>query len=240
MKTHTLQRTGMPPLQFDGVLVAEADTEHLEALRWYTSSIYQVGDRYVVSVGFRSNWDGEAEHDTVFVCDSNSHVISALRSYDVLPPGRGYPGSEQYRDRQAKLRSYLQRDYDTMISDLLDSDLFVETLDKDQDAEYRQMDWVVVDQYLAITLSSIPITKNEACAICDANNGSMLWSSIIPNLIDTHGLDEKWDIDTVALVRKLKFLTNGELLALAFGVARFWRNCELPTDKALKKAGFAI
>lgn len=243
MKTYTLTRTGYPPLRFQGELIAESDTEQTQALRWYKAEIYRAENgSLVVTVGFRTNWEGEAEHDWVAVCETPAIAAETLRTYDVLPPGRGYPPSEQYRDRQEKLRSHLQRDYDAMISDLLDTDLFVETLDKDEDAEYRQMDWQVVDQYLKMTLASIPVSKEEACAICDANNGSMLmdhpWLGIIPNLIDTEGLDEKWGIDTVSLVRKLKFLTNGELMALAFGVARFWRNAELPTDKALKKAGF--
>lgn len=244
MKTHTLTRTGYPPLRFQGEMIAEADTEQRQALRWYKAEIYRSeAGKLVVFVGFRSNWEGEAEHDWVTVCDTPAQVAEALRTYDVLPPGRGYPPSDQYKDRQEKLRSHLQRDYDTMVSDLLDSDLFIETLeDKDTDAEYRAMDWEIVDQYLKMTLASIPVTKAEACAICDANNGAEMlghpWAGLIPNLIDTEGLDEKWDIDTVSLVRKLKFLTNGELMALAFGVARFWRNCELPTDKALKKAGF--
>lgn len=244
MKTYTLQRTGHPPLRFDGELIAEADTEHLEALRWYSSAIYRSVDQFVVSVGFRSNWDGEAEHDSVFVCDSTSGVISALRAYDVLPPGRGYPSSEQYRDRQAKLRSHLQRDYDGMVTDLLDIDLFVETLGSKQESQGHGRDWDVFNEFLAVELASIPLTRQEACAICDANNGAELlsspWAAIVPNVMDTDGLDAKWGVDSVQLAKRLRHLTRGELFALAVGAARFWRHTSLPTDTALKKAGFVV
>jgi hypothetical protein len=245
MKTYTLTRTGMPPLRFQGEIIAEADTQQLQALRWYKATVYQEKEgRFVVEVGFRSSWEGEAEHDWVTVCHKPSEVAFALKNYDVLPPGRGYPPSEAYQDRQAKLRSHLQRDYDGMVSDLLDDDIFVESLDKqkDTDDEHRQLDWIAVDEFLRLELACIPLTKNEACAVCDANNGAMLmgspWAGIVPNLMDTEGLDGKWNIDTVALSRKLRHLTRGELFALSFGIARFWRNCELPTDEALKKAGF--
>lgn len=243
MKTYTLTRTGLPPLRFQGEVIAEADTEQLQALRWYKATIYKEKEgRFVVSIGFRSNWEGETEHDWVAICRNPSDVASSLRVYDVLPPGRGYPPSDSYQERQAKLRAHLQRDYDSMISELLDEDIFVESLDKDVDDDYRSMDWEVVDEFLRLELACIPLTKKEACAICDANNGAELmsspWASLVPNVMDTVGLDKKWGIDSAALVRKLRHLTRGELFALSFGVARFWRNCELPDDEALKKAGF--
>lgn len=229
----------MPPLQFEGALIRESDTEHLEALRWYTSSIYRAGDRYVVSIGFRSNWDGEAEHDSVFVCDSTADVIAALRAYDVLPPGRGYPGTDQYRDRQEKLRSYLQRDYDGMVTDLLDAEPFIETLPM---VQTEQVDAAIVNEFIALELAGIPLTMSEACAICEANRGEMLsspWAAIVPNVIDAD-LDRKWDVDSVALAKRLKHLSRGELFALAVGADRFRKYSKLPVDQALKKAGFAF
>jgi hypothetical protein len=91
------------------------------------------------------------------------------------------------------------------------------------------------------------LTKGEWCAIMDANNGcfthefqpderSLLWA----NLADSQGMDEKWGIDSNALVKKMRIWSQVESTAAIEAVAAFWRNYELPTDEALIRAGVRI
>ena len=123
----TLPRSGNSPLKFEGRLLTEMDSDH-EALRWYTVAIYQTrGGKYVVHVRFHTSWRGESDHDWVHVADSASDVATALRSYDVLPPGRGFPPG--YEERQNKLRAACQRDYDDLVTEVLEEDIFVEAIE---------------------------------------------------------------------------------------------------------------
>ena len=91
------------------------------------------------------------------------------------------------------------------------------------------------------------LTQAEWCAIMDANNGSfthefmpaeqsLLWA----NLADSQGMDEKWEIDSKSLIKKMRGLSKAQSTAAIEAVAAFWRLCELPTEEALLKAGVRI
>lgn len=124
---HTLPRSNNSPLSFTGRLLDEVDGES-DHLRWYVLHVYQTtGGKYVVHVQFRTRWRGESDHDWVQVVDDASGVAKALREYDVLPPGRGFPPG--YDSRQAALRAALQRDYDDLVTEILDADLFTEEIE---------------------------------------------------------------------------------------------------------------
>ena len=124
---HTLPRSGNSSISFMGQQLIELDGEP-DSLRWYTIAIYiTTGGKYVVHCHFHTNWRGESDHDWVEVVDTAAGVAPALRSYDVLPPGRGFPPG--YDERQAKLRAVLQRDYDDLVTEVLEEELFTEELD---------------------------------------------------------------------------------------------------------------
>lgn len=114
-----LPRYGNSPLRFYGTKLASECGDDAE-LRWYTIDVYQTqGGKYVVHVVFHTNWRGESDHDWVAVVDDAHGVAEALRKYDVLPPGRGYPPG--YEEKQQHLRAILQRDFDDLATDLLES-----------------------------------------------------------------------------------------------------------------------
>jgi hypothetical protein len=74
------------------------------------------------------------------------------------------------------------------------------------------------------------LSEAEWCALCDANNGTVLddhpqtvcylWA----NVADFDGLGEKWGVDQAALVDKLRILPYAALCALAEVIADFWGN----------------
>lgn len=86
-----------------------------------------------------------------------------------------------------------------------------------------------------------PLTKDEWCAVFDANNGTDVLSidgHIMPagvwaNVADSVGLDKKWNIDSSTLVSKLQALSPAALLAVEEASIRFWMNTHLSTDAAI-------
>jgi hypothetical protein len=107
------------------------------------------------------------------------------------------------------------------------------------DCASRYLD--VVDEELA----RLDFTRDEWCAICDANNGSMIggfgddisWRMAWANVADTPELGEKWDIDLASLVGRMQGLTLAQKAAVAEVIQRFWERVSLPTDDALREAG---
>lgn len=108
----------------------------------------------------------------------------------------------------------------------------------------------VCERYLAMVsdeLGRLVLTKNEWCAVMDANNGVeqftgmgsmpvMLWA----NVHDSPELGEKWDVDQAALVSKLQHLPKSTLIAVQEVCDRFWSRTEKPTDEALAAAGVMV
>ncbi len=123
-------------------------------------------------------------------------------------------------------------------------------LDVSKDDSLSGMINLIVGRYNEIVWRSMPaLTRNEWCAIMDANNGTiinddshfdesptMLWA----NVADSQGLDEKWNIDSKKLVAKMRAWSNAEGFAAIDAVGKFWKHCDLATDDALKKAGVRI
>ena len=109
----------------------------------------------------------------------------------------------------------------------------------------------VCARYLAMVtdeLRRLDLTRNEWCAIMDANNGmilsglagtpqelmvSMLWA----NVHDTPELGQKWRIDQAELVRRLHSMPKSTLIVIAEVVERFWSRASMDTDAALRDSG---
>ena len=80
-------------------------------------------------------------------------------------------------------------------------------------------------------LRQIKLNVKEACLITDclnailmdANSSSMLWAEIEDG-INLDGLDSKWGINGLALIEKLKGLSEIQSLALVDAAERFWEN----------------
>jgi hypothetical protein len=100
----------------------------------------------------------------------------------------------------------------------------------------------VLERYDASWRESLPeLSKNEWCAICDANNGTIFDQPSImivwANVADSPDLEEKWGIKLAPLVKKLRALAKPQAVAVIEAIETFWRNHELPTDEALAVAG---
>jgi len=108
----------------------------------------------------------------------------------------------------------------------------------------------IVRRYQAlIGLARPPLSREQWCAVCDANNGvddllvehpqsigMMLWA----NVADTPGLGTKWDINQDALVETMRAWSYAEQIAAYETVRVFWSCSDLPTDEALREAGVAL
>lgn len=120
----TLQRTGQAPLTFTGELIAENSGHrwwNREHNRWHTLSLYQAGNKYVLAIGYCTQWQGEADRDSVFVLDTPDQVSAALRDYEPAKDVGGYPAGEAYRERQEKLIDSITRMFQSQASEILAS-----------------------------------------------------------------------------------------------------------------------
>jgi len=109
----TLDRTGDRPLKFRGELLAWGDSQRIfgsDSNRWHELAIYrhEDGERYILEIGYRTQWQGEAAHDDVFVCLSAAEACEIIRSTIPTEHLVGFPLGGQYADKQARLEKDLQ------------------------------------------------------------------------------------------------------------------------------------
>jgi hypothetical protein len=86
-------------------------------------------------------------------------------------------------------------------------------------------------------LREVPLSENEACLLCDvlngtlmdANSAALLWAEVEDG-IRLDGLDQKWEVDGPALVKRLQALDRLHCLALIDAAERFW--AETPQEPA--------
>lgn len=119
----TVRRDGDAPLKFCGTILAEGDSAQRngqDSTRWHETTIYQtVGGKYVVAIAFRTRWKGEGDVELASVCDSPKGVILALREYDPVPAGIGFPPGEQFEAKQQRLLADLRGRWGGLVSSLL-------------------------------------------------------------------------------------------------------------------------
>lgn len=89
----------------------------------------------------------------------------------------------------------------------------------------------IIGRYEKVTTDSMPpFTVQEWCAICDANNGTIVddqpqsVSYMWANIADSPELDEKWGVDRMALAEKVRDLSFAEQCSIAEVVRAFWSN----------------
>jgi hypothetical protein len=106
----------------------------------------------------------------------------------------------------------------------------------------------VCERYRAMVadeLARLDLSKNEWCAIMDANNGveqyigaAQFPSGLWANVHDSGSqLGEKWGIDQPRLVAKLQQMPKSTLIAIQEVCDRFWSHTDRHTDEALATAG---
>jgi len=103
----TLPRTGDRPLAFTGELLAQEETKWWagkESNRWHKLALYRTaGDRWVLAIGYRTQWEGEVDHDEVFVCATAEEAAECLRSTIPTEHLRGFPPGDQWAEKQSRL-----------------------------------------------------------------------------------------------------------------------------------------
>jgi hypothetical protein len=120
---YTLPRSGRAPLRFQGELLAESEGYRYtgrEQTRWHNIAIYRTaGGKYVVSIQYRTRYQGETDHDAAEVIAQPSGVEATLREYDPIAIVRGFPANDHYADRQARLQTDIRQRYEAQVSDVL-------------------------------------------------------------------------------------------------------------------------
>jgi hypothetical protein len=117
---YTLKRTGLRPLSFEGELLSEADSRQTQGPcenRWWSLELYRTGERYVISVGYRTQWQGEQDTDTVEVLSTPEDVENYLRGHPFLAGVSGYP--KGHDDRQARLEQSLRQCWEAAVTEVL-------------------------------------------------------------------------------------------------------------------------
>lgn len=243
-ETIRLACTGWPDMVFEGRRLASTDGSGPSINRWHNLALYARDDtHYVVSISYRTQWDGELAHDTVYSTTDQAGVIGALRDHDPTAVVRGYPPGEQYAEKQARLFAELRSRYAAAVSELLrEADITAspDALSRcDVDVHLRRY-----RNLLARALRDITFTRGEACLICDALNGTAIFeqeymfiAAEIEDSIRLNGTDEKWSVDGPALLGKLSKASATTLCAIADAAERFWQDPNRQTDEMLHEVG---
>lgn len=119
---HRILRDGRAPLIFDGEAVASGDSlgPGDQGNRWHVLQIFRTaGGQWVISVIYRTQWQGELGRRTAEVLDSPESVRQVLERYDPRADVGGYPPIESYAERQARLLDDVERRFRAMVGDVL-------------------------------------------------------------------------------------------------------------------------
>jgi len=124
MEPITLTRTGQPPLDFTGELVAESDGRFAgdrEQNRWHVLRLYKTqGGQYVLDITYRTNWVGEVSHYWAEIVEPNpDYLTTLLAGIDPCEHLAGFPDRPELAHRQAKLETWLRRRFETQVSELI-------------------------------------------------------------------------------------------------------------------------
>jgi hypothetical protein len=117
---YTLKRTGLRPLSFEGELLSEADSRQTQGPcenRWWSLELYRTGERYIISVSYRTQWQGEHDTDTVVVLDTPKAIEEWLHEFPHLAGISGYPRGHE--ERQARLEQSLRQCWEAAVTELL-------------------------------------------------------------------------------------------------------------------------
>ena len=130
MEEIRLPRSGLAPLVFTGGLIEGADVRGQrqggrDQNRWFELAVYRTkGGKYVLSIDYKTCWQGELDHEYAEVLDDPASLTAALRDYEVGIPDlvQGFPPGAAYADKQARLLQDLTRRFQAQVSELLGAD----------------------------------------------------------------------------------------------------------------------
>jgi len=256
MTDYRLPRSGDAPLAITAEKIAASDGERQagrERNRWHDLAIYRLSDgRYAVAIDYRTRWQGELDHHHVVVVASGADVSGVLRLYDPAAVVKGYPAGVGYERRQAALLADVRQRYEAQVSELLDNELFAVAAGAGaEEGLRRQRDLERYRELLRLALAEVALTRDEACLLCDANNGIgaldlygddeqtewRWWPANVEDDLRLNDAGAKWGVDGPALMAKVRALSPVQLCAVADAMERFWQQPERNTDELLREVG---
>jgi hypothetical protein len=146
-ETITLERTGQPPLKFDGTLLTTACGQFVQPPKnkpntdYFTVSLYATHDArrtiprrpppdydpswplYVVAIEYTKTFRDTQQHHTAIATDDPTETLANYAPLAVLI---GFPPGEDFAERQQALEGKMRRQYDVLVSAVLKD--FPETL----------------------------------------------------------------------------------------------------------------
>ncbi len=133
MQAYTIQRSGLPPLSFQGELIAEQEGKRQasrEHNRYHDLAVYQTaGASYVLSITYATIWHGEVSHHFADVFQNEEQVASALLNYDPASHVQGFPPLPAFQSRQDRLLADIKARYEAQVSELLSCAEFCEKVE---------------------------------------------------------------------------------------------------------------
>lgn len=77
------------------------------------------GGTYVAAVNWRSRWQGELDHDEVWLCETQEEAAEALRGYPPCLHLVGFPPGRQFEGKQARVERDIEARYAQALSEVL-------------------------------------------------------------------------------------------------------------------------
>jgi hypothetical protein len=119
-----LTQTGDAPVKFSGKLITSVGGRFFrgkDVNRYYVLELYRAdeGGKYVLSLSYQTQWEGESEWHDVFICQSESEVRQRLLKWNPIIEGIGYPPHPNYTEKQDRLHMSLRNQYDDLVTELL-------------------------------------------------------------------------------------------------------------------------
>jgi EXLDI family protein len=121
MEEFLLDRSGMAPVRFQGEQVAHSSGHHTskENSRYHEVTVYRTsGGNWVVHVEYHTHWQGETGHSEVTVCENAEEAALTLDSVFPQEHVEGFPPTEHYAEKQARLENRIQKQWDAVASDV--------------------------------------------------------------------------------------------------------------------------
>ena len=124
LQAYTLDRTGRPPLAFEGEFLAgaygDAYVRDPERGRWHDLELYRSRNGiYVIHIRYRSNWKEEVGFDEALTFPCPPDLVTVLGAWDPAAHLVGYPeGVEHWEKKQERLRGEIRARFARCVSDL--------------------------------------------------------------------------------------------------------------------------
>lgn len=131
MKTIELNRTGLPPLRFEGELIADATSEEETVLRFrfHDIEVFRTkAGRIVVYVVFHSDWPHEP-HAEAFLVDRPEDIPLVLTKYAPTSSIIGHPpGARDGEKKNRQIKATVSAGWATALAKVLDKLKLVEVI----------------------------------------------------------------------------------------------------------------